>query len=170
MRFDCNLIIFHKRASDSKCESMPPSRTNVDTWRWQSSPTRDILLSARGASYRIAYMRTRVRTRAREQIFCHCPWPSLNMEELPLEKNRLVKKILIANGENSTIPIDINLLVIDAPINVIDRFPASRTVNFLSMLRTIIAHYYTLCSRMICRNGRVECNTDMISLYALPWQ
>lgn len=89
----CDLIaIFHKRASDSKCESMSPSRTNVDTWQWQSSPTRDILLSARGASYRIAYMRTRVRTRAREQIFCLYPWPSLNTEELPLEKNRLVKK------------------------------------------------------------------------------
>lgn len=87
-----------------------------------------------------------------------------NSGELPLKK-AASQKMLIADGENSTIPCQ---FASHQRFNdrITDGFPVPQTVNFLSMLRTIIVYYYTLRNRMICRNGYIEYNTDTTLLHA----
>lgn len=88
----------------------------------------------------------------------------VNSRELQLEKTAS-RKMLIADSKNSTIPISVSLLVINASMIALQT-GSQQTVNFLSMLRTIIVYYYTLRSRMICRNGYIEYNTDTTLLHA----
>lgn len=132
--------------------------TDVGTWQWQSS------LTYIRFGRRVHWVHSNF-----EHVHVHVCASEFSVITWPSQHGRIREGRLAKNADRRWQEFDDS----DRFANhqrfndrVIDGFPAPRTVNFLSMLRTTIVHYYTNHNRMIRRNGHIECNTDRTLLHA----